>query len=84
VTGAHSFQPPGAGDFRGPCPGLNALANHKFIPHNGIVTFNEAIAQTIEGTDFVLSISILIHYAFSIRVWGRFCSRRSSSRALRS
>jgi len=24
-------------DERGPCPGLNAAANHGFIPHNGIV-----------------------------------------------
>lgn len=27
VSGAHAFTPPGSGDQRGPCPGLNALAN---------------------------------------------------------
>jgi len=27
VSGAHAFVPPGAGDARGMCPGLNALAN---------------------------------------------------------
>lgn len=27
VSGAHTFVPPGPGDQRGPCPGLNALAN---------------------------------------------------------
>jgi hypothetical protein len=39
VTGAHAFQPPNfaQGDQRGPCPGLNALANHGYIPRNGIV-----------------------------------------------
>ncbi|KAL6707356.1 hypothetical protein ACN47E_004135 [Coniothyrium glycines] len=41
----HEFQSPGGGDLRGQCPGLNAAANHKFIPHNGIVT----IAQTVTG-----------------------------------
>ncbi|KAJ7676693.1 hypothetical protein DFH06DRAFT_1317307 [Mycena polygramma] len=46
VTGANSFKPPGDGDLRGPCPGLNAMANHNFIPHNGVVTFTTAIAQS--------------------------------------
>lgn len=40
VTGEHSFVPPdfASGDQRGPCPGLNALANHGYIPHNGVVS----------------------------------------------
>lgn len=34
VTGKHAFVPPNfaAGDQRGPCPGLNALANHNYLP----------------------------------------------------
>ncbi|KAH8201371.1 hypothetical protein TruAng_004454 [Truncatella angustata] len=38
VTGDHAFIPPNfaAGDQRGPCPGLNALANHGYIPRNGV------------------------------------------------
>ncbi|KAF9260873.1 Cloroperoxidase [Marasmius fiardii PR-910] len=31
----HPFQPPADTDARGPCPGLNALVNHGFIPRNG-------------------------------------------------
>lgn len=31
VSGAHAFLPPGHSDLRGPCPGLNALANHNYI-----------------------------------------------------
>jgi len=33
VSGAHAFVPPDfdAGDLRGPCPGLNALANHNYV-----------------------------------------------------
>jgi len=29
------WHPPVAGDLRSPCPALNSLANHGFIPHNG-------------------------------------------------
>ncbi|KAH8659817.1 Peroxidase, family 2-domain-containing protein [Xylariales sp. PMI_506] len=29
------FVPPGFGDSRSPCPGLNALANHGYLPHDG-------------------------------------------------
>jgi hypothetical protein len=40
VTGDHAFQMPdyAAGDVRGPCPGLNTLANHGYLPRNGIAT----------------------------------------------
>lgn len=30
-----TWSPPGPGDVRSPCPGLNSLANHGFLPHNG-------------------------------------------------
>jgi Peroxidase, family 2 len=29
------WAPPGPGDLRGPCPGLNTLANHGYLPRNG-------------------------------------------------
>lgn len=38
LAAAQSFttwSPPGPGDVRSPCPGLNSLANHGFLPHNG-------------------------------------------------
>jgi hypothetical protein len=40
---AHYFTPPGKNDIRGPCPGLNAAANHNFLSHDGITTFNELV-----------------------------------------
>ncbi|EEQ84784.1 hypothetical protein RJZ56_005528 [Blastomyces dermatitidis] len=45
VTGKHAFVPPNfeAGAQRGPCPGLNALANHGYIPHNGVTTTAQVI-----------------------------------------
>lgn len=49
TTGANAFVPPGPGDIRGPCPGLNALANHNYIPHNGVPTFAQAIEGTTKG-----------------------------------
>lgn len=46
VSGAHAFTPPGDGDQRGPCPGLNALANHNYLPHNGVGTIDQFIEST--------------------------------------
>lgn len=50
TTGQHAFVPPNsaAGDHRCPCPDLNALANHGYLPHNGIapaVTVIQAVTQ---------------------------------------
>ncbi|ORY75436.1 hypothetical protein BCR37DRAFT_384063 [Protomyces lactucae-debilis] len=39
TTGEHAFIAPGPGDIRGPCPGLNAAANHGYLPRDGIATF---------------------------------------------
>ncbi|KAK1230006.1 hypothetical protein PQX77_006917 [Marasmius sp. AFHP31] len=46
VEGKHKFIPPGHGDIRGPCPGLNALANHNYLPHNGVATVDQFISAT--------------------------------------
>ena len=40
VTGEHAWVAPGPNDIRGPCPGLNALANHGYFPHSGVVSLN--------------------------------------------
>ncbi|KAB9006561.1 hypothetical protein FH972_026915 [Carpinus fangiana] len=45
TTGEHAWAAPGKGDIRGPCPGLNAAANHGYLPRNGIAS----IEQTISG-----------------------------------
>lgn len=51
VTGVHSFTPPNfdAGDQRGPCPGLNALANHNYLPHDGVAAWTDIFNQTVSG-----------------------------------
>ncbi|KAH8898238.1 Cloroperoxidase [Thozetella sp. PMI_491] len=33
--GGHEWKPPGPGSVRGPCPMLNTLANHGYLPRNG-------------------------------------------------
>lgn len=38
-----------AGDVRGLCPGLNAAANHGYIPHNGVGTIGDFISGTNEA-----------------------------------
>jgi len=37
VTGDHAWAAPTAGQIRGPCAGLNAAANHGYLPRSGIV-----------------------------------------------
>lgn len=46
VTGDHAFVAPdfAAGDQRGPCPGLNALANHGYIRRDGVTTLVEVVS----------------------------------------
>jgi hypothetical protein len=49
--GANAFVPPNfsKGDQRGPCPGLNAMANHGYLPHNGYATIDQYITGTNKG-----------------------------------
>nr|XP_018909010.1 PREDICTED: aromatic peroxygenase-like [Bemisia tabaci] len=38
TTGDHAWMAPGPNDQRGPCPALNALANHGYLPRDGVCT----------------------------------------------
>jgi hypothetical protein len=49
VTGRHAFKAPGRFDQRGPCPGLNALANHGYISRDGITSFAEVVTAINQG-----------------------------------
>ncbi|MCJ1429149.1 hypothetical protein MMC29_007062 [Sticta canariensis] len=42
VSGAHRFIAPTASDLRGPCPAMNAAANHGYIARNGYTTLQES------------------------------------------
>ncbi|CAK3937822.1 Aromatic peroxygenase [Lecanosticta acicola] len=39
----HYYQEPGPLDIRGPCPGINTMANHGFLARDGITTYNELV-----------------------------------------
>jgi len=43
----HPFVPPTDTDSRTPCPALNALANHGFLPHDGKAITPDSIQQNI-------------------------------------
>ncbi|KAL0061583.1 hypothetical protein AAF712_011610 [Marasmius tenuissimus] len=58
VDGQHKFVPPGHGDLRGPCPGLNALANHNYLPHNGVATVEQFISATHDVFGDIATFSI--------------------------
>ena len=49
TTGEHTWVAPGAGDQRGPCPGLNALANHGYLPHNGVADIATTVSAVNTG-----------------------------------
>ncbi|KAF5368756.1 hypothetical protein D9757_010416 [Collybiopsis confluens] len=50
---AHKWQAPGPKDSRGPCPGLNTLANHGFLPRNGNnITIPIVLRAIDEGFNF--------------------------------
>jgi hypothetical protein len=49
TTGDHKYIAPGPNDLRGPCPGINVLANHGYIPRNGISTITQMTTAANEG-----------------------------------
>jgi hypothetical protein len=50
ITGKYAFRAPSGSDQRGPCPGLNALANHGYIAHDGITSFVEVVTAINQGS----------------------------------
>ncbi|CZT15146.1 related to oxidase [Ramularia collo-cygni] len=59
----HEYVAPGPNDLRGPCPGLNAFANHNFLPHSGYATIGQFIDVTEKvvgmGTDLAAFLAVL-------------------------
>lgn len=59
---AHAYTAPTANDIRGPCPGLNAAANHNFLSHDGIVTFSELVdaQQNVYNVGYDLAVVLAV------------------------
>ncbi|KAJ9137853.1 Cloroperoxidase [Pleurostoma richardsiae] len=55
------WTPAGPGDFRGPCPMMNTLANHGYLPHNGRnITQENAIHALTTALNFNVSLATLM------------------------
>ncbi|KIJ42636.1 hypothetical protein M422DRAFT_170825, partial [Sphaerobolus stellatus SS14] len=59
---AHPYIPPRNGDMRGPCPGLNTLASHGYLPRNGIVTPAQIINAVQDGFGMDNALAIRLVY----------------------
>jgi len=59
---AHAYTPPGPNDIRGPCPGLNAAANHNFLSHDGITNFVELVdaQQNLYNVNYDLAVLLAV------------------------
>lgn len=58
----HAYQDPTSNDIRGPCPGLNAAANHNFLARDGITTFNELVdaQQNVYNVGYDLAVILAV------------------------
>ncbi|KAI8961485.1 Cloroperoxidase [Daldinia sp. FL1419] len=57
----HPWQAPGPNDFRGPCPMLNTLSNHNFLPHDGRnITKDKVINAMASALNFNESLGALM------------------------
>lgn len=60
TTGFHKFKAPGPNDHRGPCPGLNAMANHGYLPHNGQPTLVDFVLGTKAAFGMCEDLSLIL------------------------
>lgn len=54
------FKAPGPNDSRGPCPGLNLLANYGYLPRNGIVNYEQVVEATARGFNMGTDLSTIL------------------------
>ncbi|KIJ27631.1 hypothetical protein M422DRAFT_190789 [Sphaerobolus stellatus SS14] len=59
----HPWMPLRKGDIRGPCPGLNTLASHGYLPRNGIATPAQIVEAAQEGLSMDTNSATLVTYA---------------------
>ncbi|PKY08683.1 Cloroperoxidase [Aspergillus campestris IBT 28561] len=58
---ASKWEAPGLNDFRGPCPMLNTLANHHFLPHDGKGITKDVLTRGLgDGLNFNASLAGLM------------------------
>ncbi|KAF7300837.1 Cloroperoxidase [Mycena kentingensis (nom. inval.)] len=57
---AHPFKAPGPDDQRGPCPAMNTLANHGYIPRNGVASFEELMNGMMEAFNLPQAVAAVL------------------------
>lgn len=61
VVNQYPWQAPGPTDQRGPCAGLNALANHGLISRSGILTTEDVIYGLVNATGLSMDATTFLH-----------------------
>ncbi|KAF8808205.1 Cloroperoxidase [Phlegmacium glaucopus] len=59
----HPWKPLRPDDIRGPCPGLNTLASHGWLPRNGIATPAQIINAAQDGFNMGNDLAVFVTYA---------------------
>ncbi|TEB20564.1 Cloroperoxidase [Coprinellus micaceus] len=59
----HPWKPIRKGDIRGPCPGLNTLASHGYLPRDGVATPSQIIEAVQEGFNMASATARFATYA---------------------
>ena len=54
------FKAPGPNDSRGPCPGLNLLANYGYLPRDGYVTYGQVLEATGRGFNMGVDLATVL------------------------
>jgi hypothetical protein len=54
-TSQYRYQPPGPNDSRSPCPALNALANHGYLPRDGKNISPDVLQRVLQVYSIILS-----------------------------
>ena len=62
TTGQFAYASPAADEIRGPCPGLNAAANHGYLPRSGIAT----LEQTVSGLSAAYNLGHVVAAALAL------------------
>ncbi|OSS52535.1 hypothetical protein B5807_03023 [Epicoccum nigrum] len=60
ITGDHKYIKPGSNDLRGACPGLNVMANHGYLPRNGMASITQLTAASTEVFGMSLDLSAFL------------------------
>ncbi|TFK21418.1 Cloroperoxidase [Coprinopsis marcescibilis] len=60
---SHPWQAQRPGDIRGPCPGMNTLASHGYLPRDGVATPAEIVQAVQDGFNMENSAARVVTYS---------------------